>query len=121
MRCSKSALIYPSLPPLLLPNYLNLPPNLPDKGEVIVETVEGGGHKVESEHLLVLEDALAQGDGGLVLHVDGAAQHELQGLSDEDDCDCVVRVIAPPVPTGCNKHTLEVTQVRIWLKSAKIG
>ena len=79
---------------------------LPDKGEVIVETVEGGGHEVEAEHLLVLEDALAQGGRRLVLHVDGAAEHELEGLGDEDDGDRVVRILAPSIPAGCHKHTL---------------
>ena len=91
--------------------YPNLHPNynqfiLPDKGEVIVEAVECGRHKVEAEHLLVLEDALAQGGRRLVLHVDGAAEHELEGLGDEDDGDRVVRILAPSVPAGRHEHTL---------------
>ena len=88
------------------PIYIQCIPNLPDKGEVIVETVEGGGHEVEAEHLLVLEDALAQGGRRLVLHVDGAAEHELEGLGDEDDGDRVVRILAPSVPAGRHEHTL---------------
>ena len=106
----KFSAIYPNLHT----NYNQFIPNLPDKGEVIVEAVEGGRHKVEAEHLLVLEDALTQGGRRLILHVDGAAEHQLEGLGDEDDGDGVVRILPPPVSARCHKHTLCMTQVRIW-------
>ena len=103
----------PFYPPFYLkftPIYTLYTPNIPDKGEIIVEAVESSRQKVQAEHLLVLEDSLAQGDGCLVLHVDAAAEHQLEGLSDEDDGDCVIRVLATSVPTGRHKHTLETAQ-----------
>ena len=86
---------------------------LPDKGEVIVEAVEGCGHKVEAEHFLVLDDAVAQGGGRLVLQVDGAAEQELEGLRDKHDGDCVVGVVAASVSTGCHKHPLGFA-IEVW-------
>ena len=108
---------YPDFTPIYLelasisPQNPQLPqysPNIPDKGEIVVEAVESGWHEVQAEHLLVLEDAVAQGDDCLVLHVDTAAEHQLDALSDEDDGDCVVRVLAASVPTGRHKHTLDI-------------
>ena len=103
------------------PIYIQFIPNLPDKGEVIVETVEGGGHEVEAEHLLVLEDALAQGGRRLVLHVDGAAEHELEGLGDEDDGDRVVRILAPSIPAGRHKHTLSSHKLGFQYSATMVG
>ena len=86
---------------------------LPDKGEVIVEAVEGCGHKVEAEHFLVLDDAVAQGGGRLVLQVDGAAEQELEGLRDKHDGDGVVGIVAASVSTGCHKHPLGFA-IEVW-------
>ena len=58
-------------------------------------------------NLLILKDALPQGGSSLVLHIDGAAKHELDRLSEEDHSDCVVRVIAPAVPACRDQHALE--------------
>ena len=38
-------------------------------------------------NLLILEDALPQRGSSLVLHIDGAAKHELDRLSEEDHSD----------------------------------
>ena len=86
---------------------------LPDKGEVIVKAVECCRHKVETEHFLVLDDAVAQGGGRLVLQVDGAAEQELEGLRDKHDGDGVVGVVAASVSTGCHKHPLGFA-IEVW-------
>ena len=62
-----------------------------DKCKIVVEAVEGSGDKVEAQHLLVLDDALSQRHDCIVSHIDGAAEQELEGLGDKNNCDCVVR------------------------------
>ena len=58
-------------------------------------------------NLLILKDALPQGGSSLVLHIDSAAKHQLDRLSEEDHSDCVVGVIAPAVPACRDQHALE--------------
>ena len=58
-------------------------------------------------NLLILKDALPQGGSSLVLHIDGAAKHELDRLSEEDHSDCVVGVFAPAVSACRHQHALE--------------
>ena len=79
-----------------------------DKGEVVVEAVEGGWHKVEAEHVFILEDVLAKRDRRVVPHVDGAAEQELEHLGDENNRDRVVRVVALSRPASCHKHALGI-------------
>ena len=80
---------------------------LPDKGEVIVETVEGGGHKVEKEKALVCEDSFPERDCRLVSYVDQSAEKELESLGDENDRYRVVRIVTLAMPTSCHNHTLD--------------
>ena len=62
-----------------------------DKCKIVVEAVEGGGDKVEDQHVFILEDSLSQRHNCIVSHIDGAAEQELEGLGDKNNCDCVVR------------------------------
>ena len=78
-----------------------------DKGEVVVEAVEGGRDKVEAEHVLILKDALTHRDCCVVPHVDRAAEDEFDHLCDKNNCDRVVRIVSPSRPTSCHKHALD--------------
>ena len=45
-----------------------------NKSEVVVEAIESRRHKVEAQHVLILEDALNQRHGCILPQIDGAAE-----------------------------------------------
>ena len=92
-----------------------------NKSEVVVEAIESRRHKVEAQHVLILEDALKQRHGCILPQIDGAAEKELEGLGDQNNCHCVVRHCSSNVnyttllpgsfqETGKNPGTLEVSR-----------
>ena len=78
-----------------------------DEGEVVVEAVECGRHKVEKENALVCEDSFPERDCRLVSYVDQSAKKELQCPNDENDRYRIERIVTLAVPTSCHNHALD--------------